>query len=118
VESYGGDYLPDDPYDDWATEPRERLGEEYGRLLSLWGEMLAAEGALARAIDVTARLLAVDPTRESTHRTLMTYYSASGQRDHALRQYRRCETVLRRAIGVAPDPETTALYRRILHVGG
>jgi ATP/maltotriose-dependent transcriptional regulator MalT/DNA-binding SARP family transcriptional activator len=115
LESYGGDYLPDDPYDDWATELRERLREEYGRLLSMWGETLAAEGALARAIDVTARLLALDPTRESTHRTLMTYYSSSGQRDHALRQYRRCETVLRRAIGVAPDPETAALYRRILH---
>lgn len=114
AEGYGGDYLPDDRYDDWAIEPRERLRGEYGRLLSLWGEMLAARGALARAIEVTERLLALDPVRESTHRTLMGFYSLSGQRDRALRQYRRCETVLRRAVGVAPDPETTALYRRLL----
>ena len=115
AESYGGDYLPDDLYDDWATGLRERLRSDYGRLLSMWGETLAAQGAIARAIDVTERLLALDPTRESTHRTLMAYYSTSGQRDRALRQYRRCETVLRRALGVAPDTETTALYRQMLH---
>ena len=44
----------------------------------------------------------------------MHYYSISGQRDRALRQYRRCETVLRRALGVAPDPQTTTLYHRLL----
>jgi DNA-binding SARP family transcriptional activator len=114
ADRYGGDYLPDDPYDDWAIETRERVREEYGRLLSLWAEILAAQGAPGRAVDVSERLLALDPTRESTHRRLMTYYHASGQRDRALRQYRRCETVLRRTIGVAPDPETTALYRQML----
>ena len=62
VESYGGDYLPDDRYDDWAITFRERLRGEYGRLLSLWGEMLEAHGATARAIEVTERLLAWDPT--------------------------------------------------------
>lgn len=111
---YGGEYLPEDIYHDWAFGLRETLRAAYGRLLSGWGESLAEQGAIERAIGVTERLLSFDPMLEAGHRALMRYYLALGWRDHALRQYRRCETVLRRELGLSPDAETTRLYQTLL----
>jgi LuxR family maltose regulon positive regulatory protein len=112
---YGGDYLPDDIYEDWTIELRERLCSAYERLLLAWGEALAGEGACERAIEVTEHLLHVDPTLEAAHRALMGYYAAAGWRDRAVQQYRRCALALQQKLGIEPDPETTELYHRILH---
>jgi hypothetical protein len=38
----------------------------------------------------------------------------SGQRSTALAQYESCRSVLREELGVEPEPETVALYQRIL----
>jgi DNA-binding SARP family transcriptional activator len=112
---YGGDYLPDDIYENWTTELRERLRSAYERLLLAWGEALAGQGALERAIEVTEHLLHVDSTLEAVHRALMGYYAAAGWRDRAVQQYRRCALALQHKLGIEPAPETTELYRRILH---
>jgi DNA-binding SARP family transcriptional activator len=112
---YGGDYLPDDIYEDWAIELRERLRSAYERLLLAWGEALAGEGAYEQAIEVTEHLLRVDPTLEAAHRALMGHYAAAGWRDRAVQQYRSCALALRDELGIEPAPETTKLYHRILH---
>jgi LuxR family transcriptional regulator, maltose regulon positive regulatory protein len=112
---YGGDFLPDDIYEDWTIELRERLRSAYERLLLAWGEALAGEGAYEQAIEVTEHLLHVDPTLEAAHRALMGYYAAAGWRDRAVQQYRRCALALQHELGIEPAPETTELYHRILH---
>ena len=48
----------------------------------------------------------------------MDCYATTGERAQALRQYHACRTVLRREQGIAPDPETQALYERILRAEG
>jgi DNA-binding SARP family transcriptional activator len=45
----------------------------------------------------------------------MGYYAAAGWRDRAVQQYRRCEKALQHELELEPDPETTGLYRHILH---
>jgi DNA-binding SARP family transcriptional activator len=112
---YGGDYLPDDIYEDWTIKLRERLRTTYERLLLAWGEALAARGACEQAIEVTEHLLHVAPTLEAAHRALMGYYATAGWRDRALQQYRRCEKALLHELGIEPGPETQKLYHRILH---
>ena len=112
---YGGDYLPDDIYEDWTIELRERLRSTYERLLLAWGEVLVAQGAYEQAIAVTEHLLRVDPALEAAHRALMGYYAAAGWRDRAVQQYRRCALALQHKLGIEPAPETTELYHRILH---
>jgi DNA-binding SARP family transcriptional activator len=111
---YGGDYLPDDVYEDWTIELRERLRSAYERLLLAWGEALASQGACEQAIEVAEHLLHVDPSLEAAHRALMGYYAAAGWRDRAVQQYRRCALALRQKLGIEPAPETTELYQRIL----
>jgi DNA-binding SARP family transcriptional activator len=112
---YGGDYLPDDIYEDWTIELRERLRTTYERLLLAWGEVLAGQGALERAIEVTEHLLRLAPSLEAGHRLLMGYYAATGWRDRAVQQYQRCALALLHDLGIEPDAATRRLYHRILH---
>src|SRR4029079_17377356 len=55
-----------------------------------------------------------DPTREEAHRQLMLLLTLSGQRGAALAQYETCRRALNDELGLDPDTETEALYRRIL----
>jgi DNA-binding SARP family transcriptional activator/pimeloyl-ACP methyl ester carboxylesterase/class 3 adenylate cyclase len=93
------------PFDDWLAAERHRLE----RLLAL--ELTA--GALEQAVGTGLRLLALDPLRESAHRTLMDAYVRQRRRTAALRQYQRCVEVLQRELGVAPEPATTRRFREI-----
>jgi DNA-binding SARP family transcriptional activator len=45
----------------------------------------------------------------------MGYYAATGWRDRAVQQYRRCALALQHDLGIDPDAATRRLYHRILH---
>lgn len=115
---YTGDFLEDEPYDDWCLAERERLRERYLDLLLRLSGLLAGRALLAEAIDVCRRALAADPLRERTHRQLMELLWKHGDRDAALRQYESCRRMLRDELDVAPDQETQARYRAILGSDG
>jgi class 3 adenylate cyclase len=118
VELYRGDFLDgigvrDPAFEDWMYSERERL---HGRAVEALTKLLAhqAESAAAeRAVATAARLLQLDPLQEVAHRALMRLHAARGQRGLALRQYQACVDVLKRELGVAPDPETVALHDAI-----
>src|ERR671933_2154579 len=114
VALYGGEYLPDDIYEDWTIKLRERLRSAYERLLLAWGEALAGQGAYEQAIEVAEHLLRLDPALEAAHRAVMGYYAAAGWRDRAVQQYRRCTLALQHELGIDPDAATSRLYNRIL----
>jgi DNA-binding SARP family transcriptional activator/pimeloyl-ACP methyl ester carboxylesterase len=101
------------PFDDWLATERHRLRElaltALERLLAL--DLTA--GALEQAVGTGLRVLALDPLRESAHRTLMDAYVRQGRRTAALRQYQRCVEVLQRELGVAPEAATTRRFREI-----
>jgi predicted ATPase len=71
------------------------------------------EAGRAAGIEVTTRLLALEPWREEAHRQLMTLLAQGRQRGAALAQYETCRRVLAEELGVSPGAETTALYERI-----
>lgn len=118
VELYRGDLLDgvgvrDPAFEDWMYAERARL---QGRAVEALTKLLAhqAESAAAeRAVATAARLLQLDPLQEVAHRALMRLHAARGQRGLALRQYQACVDVLKRELGVAPDPETVALQDAI-----
>jgi DNA-binding SARP family transcriptional activator len=113
VALYAGDLLPD-CYDDWALVERERLQRLYLRALGKLLGWHAARGEHDAALDYGGRILARDPLREEVQRDVVSVLLAAGQPHAALRQYRACEAVLRRELGVEPMPETQALLPRIL----
>ncbi len=110
---YGGDFLAEERYEDWCSAERERLRELYLELMERLARRLAEQGDFAGAALACRKALVQEPCREALHRALMLYLWREGRRDEALAQYKKLEERLRRELGVAPLPETRALYERI-----
>lgn len=101
-------------FEEWVTAERDRLrGLLRGGLTRLVANH-AKTGNTVAAIELAHRLLTLDPLDEAAHRMLMRLYAEQGRVAGALRQYQVCLEVLRRELGVEPDEETRALYRRLL----
>lgn len=114
VARWGGEPLPEDRYEGWATSWRERLLDLYAQTLGALADASTAAGNHAAAIDASSRQVELDPLDEGAHRRLMLTYARSGRRGHALRQYLACRRALVETLGIEPGEETTALQRRIL----
>ncbi len=106
---YGGPYLPEDRYEDWATARREQLQEAYYALLTRMAEWNAQAGRYRRAIALCRELLSDDPCRESVWRQRMLYHYLVGECAEALRAYEACASALRAHLDVGVSRETQAL---------
>jgi DNA-binding SARP family transcriptional activator len=119
IDLYRGDFLEafqinEDRFDQWAIAERDRLHRMILRAHSHLLDMLIRRGATDDAIATAQHSIAVDPLQELVHRTLMRLYLQSGDYVNALQQYEACAKVLRRELGIDPDPETKALHRDIV----
>ena len=101
---YRGELLPDDPYETWTSQPRAELRALYLKVL--------------RTAGLWERVLEADPADEEAHRVLMAMHLEAGNRHAAIRQFERLRDVLRKELGVGPDPVTVALYEEILAAQG
>ena len=116
---YQGDLLAglavtEAPFEDWLLTERERLRELALEALARLLAHQRAAGCPEAAVQTALQLTALEPLQESVHRTLMRLYVELGRRGPALRQYQNCVAVLRRELGVEPEPETKELYLHIL----
>ena len=100
VDLYRGDLLPDDLYEPWAEETRERLRLRYLDLL--------------RALRRWDKVVVSDPADEQAHLRLAQEHMHRGDRRAALLQLDRMETVLRRELGVGPSEPAIALRDEVL----
>ncbi len=100
VAAYGGELLPEAPYEEWTQAPRERL-----RALNL--ELLRRAGQWELVVDL-------DPTDEPACRELMQRELERGSRPAAIRWFGRLRSALRRELGVPPSPQTLELFERCL----
>ena len=116
LELYGGDFLPDDLYEDWTQRRRERLRHTYSRLLQHAVAVAIAGVQGQRACEYLRALLEQNSADEQTHRQLMLVYARMGLRSDALNQYQMLRTVLREELHANPLSETQELYRQI-HAG-
>ena len=100
IAVYGGDLLPDDPYEEWAIEPRERRRLRFLELL--------------RQAERWEALVAADATDEDAHLHMVRSFMERGDRAGALRQLDFLDTVLRRELGVEPGGVAVALREQVL----
>ena len=113
---YRGDFLAgfslrDSPeWEDWRNATSDRLRRDLDRLLGVLVAHHTDRHEFDDAIEFAQRRLALDPLHEPAHQALIQLYDWTGQRTFALRQYRTCVRTLEAELGVAPLPETTALY--------
>lgn len=106
--------LKDAPnFNDWAFAESEDLRRQLASALTLLSDDHCSLGQAETAIPFARRLIALDPLNEASHRRLMQIYIQAGQHNAALKQYQTCEKILRKELGVDPQPETRALYKQI-----
>jgi len=108
LELYRGDVLAND-HCDWALIERERLRNLYMLGISRIINYFKRAAAYDQAIYWADRMLQIEPLREDAHREIMQLYIAAGNSGLALRQYELCRNLLKKELGVRPDPETQRL---------
>lgn len=113
VDLYTGELLPDDRYEEWTMQPREKLRQGFLDLLLELARLYELQGEYTRAIDTLQRLVAADRTFEEAHAGLMRMYAISGQRQQALRQYQILQEALQVEIDTGPSESTIQLYETI-----
>jgi DNA-binding SARP family transcriptional activator len=101
-------------FEDWVAIEREKLRETALTLFSTIVDRQTNAGKSEDAVQTSLRILAIDPTRESTHRMLMRLYVLQGRREAAIKQFQTCREVLRRQLDVEPEEETKKLFDEIL----
>ena len=110
---YGGDFLPEERFSEWAIPRREALQRNWLGLLLELADLRIAHTAFAHAIEPLDRLLASDPTNEAATQRLIVSLAQLDRRGEALRAYHRFATALKRDYKVAPLPETRTLYEAV-----
>jgi DNA-binding SARP family transcriptional activator/predicted ATPase len=110
---YSDDLLPA-LYDDWLVPLREDYRKRICQVLLRLAVLFEEQNDYAAAIPCAERLVALDPLCEPHHRLLIRLHAANQDRSSALRAYHQCMRVLRRELGVEPDPATLELFERIL----
>ena len=114
VELYLGDYLEEDPYEEWTLLRREALKDTYLAILSKLAERSMKEEDYESGIIYCQKTLARDSCREDSYRQLMRCYSRLGQRSRALCWYQFCVRTLKVELDTSPDHQTVALYHRLM----
>lgn len=84
-EWMSADLLPD-WYDDWLMVERERLRQLHLRALEARAREALRLGATGEAIELALTAVAIDPLRESSHRTVIEAHLAEGNASEAQRQ--------------------------------
>src|SRR4051812_895361 len=100
LDRYAGDLLPDDVYERWTDEHRDRL-----RLRRL---------ALLREAGRWATLVAADPLDEDAHLRLVREHVDAGRRAAALRQLQALAAVATTELGTGLSPAAVALRAEAL----
>ena len=107
--------LKDAPnFNEWAFAESEDLRHNLADALMMLSEDHCGSGQADQAIPYARRLVTLDPLNEASHRLLMQVYMQAGQHSAALKQYQTCEQILRKELNLDPQPETRALYKKIL----
>ncbi|MDX1935430.1 MAG: BTAD domain-containing putative transcriptional regulator [Capsulimonadales bacterium] len=81
------DDLLNDFYEDWISEPREHLREQYMEALLRLSDQEMADGDLTAAQESVRRVVHKDPLREEAQVRLIRLLVASGKMAEARRQY-------------------------------
>ncbi len=111
---YTGPFLPEDLYADWTSLQREYLNRIYLTMCRVLADHYLKTKRYEDAAKWATTILKVNRCDEEAHRQLIQVYAAQGRRSEALQQYQRCECLLREELGVAPLPETTHLFQKLL----
>jgi DNA-binding SARP family transcriptional activator len=113
-ELYKGDYLVDDPYEEWTLLRREALHDIYLNILSKLTDNYLQNTDYENCIVYCFKILDKDNCREDAYQRVMRCYSRIGLRNRALQWYEICRKTIETELDTEPDQTTMSLYRQLL----
>ena len=108
-----GEFLEEDPYEEWAIAARDHWREQHLSALSALAECHALRGHYTEAIDLCDRALSLDRHRDELYRQLMLYHYGAGEQALALQAFRRYARMLEVELDTVPSTELIRLKERI-----
>jgi len=114
IALYGGDFLPADAHEDWATPVREQLRRTFLQALEEAALLCESTGNDEGSLAHYERLFSHDQSHDASCRWLMRRHASEGRRNEAVRVYERHELTLRRELDMEPEEGTKKLYRNII----
>lgn len=104
LEWYGGELCELDRYEDWATDVREAVRQEWSTVSHLLAERWAAQGEYERALTIVEQLIADEPWNEAHFTRGARWLARAGRRSGALALIERARAAAAE-LGVPPSPE-------------
>lgn len=109
-----GFYIYDAPiFEEWLAARRQQLHTQVIHGFHLLTQEYLTQHNYEVGLQLTQRLLALEPWNEEAHRQQMRLLAYSGRRSAALAQYEACCRALATEYGAEPLSETTQLYEEI-----
>jgi DNA-binding SARP family transcriptional activator/Tfp pilus assembly protein PilF len=84
---YGGDFLEEDPFEEWSVAPRDEAQAAYLSVIRFLAAASAAAGDDAAATGLYLRILERDPYDEAAHLGLVAVLVGTGRHGEARRRY-------------------------------
>jgi DNA-binding SARP family transcriptional activator len=100
---YRDDFLPEDPYVEWALNERDRLRDLAGEAMRALVQAHLAADQLDAAANNARRLAEMEPLDSDVQRTLIEVCLRRGRRSEALRRYSVLRQRMLRSFGEEPD---------------
>ncbi|WP_170069313.1 BTAD domain-containing putative transcriptional regulator [Marinobacterium halophilum] len=114
VQLYQARFLEGDAPIPWIKHARERIHQNYLRLLEHLGQVLMQHDQIGDAIIYFEEALLADPLEEDYYCNLMQCYSQLQRPDRVAKTFHRYCTAYRDHLGIQPSPRAKALHERLL----
>lgn len=111
---YTRPFLLEDLYMDWSFPMREHLRQVHLEICSSLTSHYFEKRSYETAGQWANMIIGENPCDEPAYRQLMRIYALAGKRDDAIRQFQRCQQILREELNLTPMPETVALHQAII----
>jgi len=112
---YDGPLFPQSRYDDWVTTDRNRLIELFLNGAETLGRLYLESKEYRSALDLSLRMLQIDPCCEPAAWIAMTTYIQLQDAPRALRVFREIERHLSEELGLPPRNDLRELADSLRH---
>lgn len=109
---YGGEFLDEERYAEWALPERERLRELLARALTALVEVNCASGDLSAAAEFSRQLADLEPYDSVAQRQHIEVCLMRGRRTEAMRRYMSFKRRMLRDFDAKPDFELNSIRPR------
>ena len=110
---YKGDYLSDDPYNEWVTPLRNYYHRMYIDIICKLTKLLRNDGKIKDVLKVCEEALMIQQFEESLYVIYIEALIETGNMKQAQNQYKYITSMLYSDMGVKPSTDLRNLYHRI-----